>query len=252
MVIEVLFTPAEYAALGQRDLNETICVVFDVLRATSTIVTALANGATEIHPVLEIADAVALRKKHRDILLAGERNGLRITAELSGGIGFEFGNSPREFTSEAVRGRKLVMTTTNGTLALVACRKTDITLAGSLLNLKATAKFIQKSAPKNLLLVCGGTGTQTALEDVLGAGALIAELSTDAQLTPLSDSARIALTVYEANQEDLVGAFSLSQNGRRLLDMPELREDVAYCAQRDVFDLVAALNKDGAVRTITK
>src|SRR5271156_2840041 len=115
MTLEIIFTPAKLPALAQQDLSETVCVVFDVLRATSTFVTALHNGAKAIIPVSEISEALAIRHARPDVLLAGERNGVRISAQ---GIDFDLGNSPREFTPEKVRGRTMVSTTTNGTRAL--------------------------------------------------------------------------------------------------------------------------------------
>src|SRR5678815_616489 len=113
--IDVLLTPAELQPLRDRDVSQTVCVVFDILRATSTMVTALANGAEAIMPVQEISEALAIKAKDPDVLLAGERHGVRIEGKLSGGVRFDFGNSPREFTSEKVRGRRIVTTTTNGT-----------------------------------------------------------------------------------------------------------------------------------------
>src|SRR5208337_2961537 len=113
MKIETILTPVELPALAQRDLRATACVVFDILRATSTFVTALQNGAQAIIPVSEIAEAVALQKKMPDVLLAGERDGVKIRAAKSGGIDFYFGNSPREFPAEKVRGKTIVSTTTN-------------------------------------------------------------------------------------------------------------------------------------------
>src|SRR5581483_8625152 len=110
--LEVLFAPAEFAALADRDLDRTVCVVFDIFRATSTIVTALANGASAIIPVAEIPDALALRHQQPDVLLAGERDGLRIRADLTGGLDFDLGNSPREFTPERVQGKTIVLSTT--------------------------------------------------------------------------------------------------------------------------------------------
>src|SRR5690348_2998573 len=119
--VEVLFTPAEFEALKQRDLRETLCVVFDVLRATSSMITALARGAAGIIPVQEIDEALSIRRREPDVLLAGERDGVRITSDLTGSIAFDLGNSPREFTSETVKGKIIVMTTTNGTRGLRAC-----------------------------------------------------------------------------------------------------------------------------------
>src|ERR1035438_1473424 len=91
--LEVLFAPAEFALLGQRDLSQTVCVVFDVLRATSTMVTALGNGAAAIAPVAEISEALGIRQRQPEVLLAGERDGLRIEGHLTAGIGFDLGNS---------------------------------------------------------------------------------------------------------------------------------------------------------------
>src|SRR5436189_5710155 len=100
--LEVLFTPAEFAALERRDLSNQVCVVFDVLRRTSSIVTALANGASGILPVAEIPEALKIRERDPDVLLAGERDGLRIGSDLTGGVAFDLGNSPREFRREAI------------------------------------------------------------------------------------------------------------------------------------------------------
>src|SRR5258705_11320215 len=118
--LEAEFSPAEFAVLRERDLSRTVCVVFDVLRATTSMVSALANGAEAIIPVSEISEALAIRQQRPQVLLAGEREGLRIRGNLTGGVEFDLGNSPREFTAEKVQGRTIVMTTTNGTRALRA------------------------------------------------------------------------------------------------------------------------------------
>src|ERR1019366_10420122 len=107
MKIDVLLSPAELPALARRDLRATACVVFDILRPTSTFVTALQNGAQAVIPVSEIAEAVAFRNKMPDALLAGERDGVKIRAVQSGGVDFGFGNSPREFRPEKVRGQTI-------------------------------------------------------------------------------------------------------------------------------------------------
>src|SRR5512137_689380 len=170
--LEVLFAPAEYALMEERDLRQTVCVVFDVLRATSTMVTALGNGATAIVPVAEISEALQLRSCQPEILLAGERDGVRIEAELTGGVSFDLGNSPREFTAARVQGKTIAMTTTNGTRALRASAPAAAVLLGAFLNMAATAEFIQRKAPSHVLVVCSGTLDQAAYEDLLGAGAL--------------------------------------------------------------------------------
>src|SRR2546425_5274821 len=102
--LEVLLSPAEFAVLRDRDLSQTVCVVLDILRATSSMVTALANGAEAIIPVAEISEALAIRQQRPEVLLAGEREGVRITAARSGGVEFDLGNSPREYTTGKVQG----------------------------------------------------------------------------------------------------------------------------------------------------
>jgi 2-phosphosulfolactate phosphatase len=246
MKIETILTPAELPALAQRDLRATACVVFDVLRATSTFVTALHHGAQAIIPVSEIAEALAIKKTQQDVLLGGERNGVRISA---GGVDFELGNSPREYTPEKVRGKTIVSTTTNGTRALRACANAQTVLAASFLNLTVTADFLRRKNFETILLVCAGTGENQADEDVIAAGAL-AELLTargDARPT-ISDSTEIARRAWLEAKPDLSAAVGNAENARRLLAIPELRDDVAFCLQRDIFPLVAKMEADGAIR----
>jgi 2-phosphosulfolactate phosphatase len=249
--IETILTPAELPALAQRDLRATACVVFDVLRATSTFVTALHHGAQAIIPVSEIAEALAFKnsefgiRNSEFILLGGERNGVRISAY---GIDFDLGNSPREYTPEKVRGKTIVSTTTNGTRALRACAGAKIILASSFLNLSATAKFLLQNNPENVLLVCAGTRENPADEDIIAAGALIEILSIDKTAGTLSDSAQIALQTFIKAKPDLATTIRNSENARRLLAIPELRDDVTFCLQRDIFPLVAKMEMDKIVR----
>lgn len=245
--LEVLFTPADFAALKQRDLRQTVCVVIDVLRATSSMVTALANGAEAIVPVEEIPEALAIRRQQPGVLLAGERDGLRIQAGLTGSIAFDLGNSPREFAAQKVRGKTIAMSTTNGTRALRACAGAQAVLIGSFLNLGATANLLERQSPANLLLVCSGTHDQAACEDVLGAGALCDLIWPKYSTGAVADSAMIARRLYQLEQSDLLAAVSQSRNGRRLLAQPELRDDVPFCVRIDVFGIGAALGRDGLV-----
>ena len=244
MTIDTLLTPAELPALARRDLSRAACVVFDVLRATSTFITALNNGASEIIPVSEISEAVARRQQQPDMLLAGERDGVKIRAAQSGGIDFDFGNSPREFRPDKVRGKTIVSTTTNGTRALRACASggAKIIIASSFLNLAATAKYLNQSPPHELLLVCAGTGESTALEDILAAGALASLLDGDH-----TDATETAVRTFHSAKADLPAVIATSQNALRLLAIPDLRADVPFCSQRDIFKIVAAMNPEGAI-----
>jgi 2-phosphosulfolactate phosphatase len=241
--IEVLFTPAEFQTLCQRDLSHTTCVVFDVLRATSCIVTALSNGAKAFIPVEEISEALKLREQDPQALLAGERDGLRIGASLTGGVAFDLGNSPREYKFAKVGGKKIISTTTNGTRALRACAGAKQVLAVAFLNLSATAQFIRANLPAPLILVCAGTGERTALEDALAAGALCDALASLRADVNFLDSAQIARRLYwQAASTDLSSAVRSADNARRLLANPELQEDVNFCLQRDVSPILAGMS----------
>ena len=283
MKIDAILSPAELPALAGRDLRDIACVVFDVLRATSTIVTALHNGAKAVIPVAEISEALALRQKQPGVLLGGERDGVKIRAGQTGGGDFDLGNSPREYTPEMVRGKTIVSTTTNGTRALRACAGAKTVLAASFLNLTATTQFIRQLQPVELLLVCAGTRENMADEDVLAAGALCEIL--DAPLAPsllgapaprrpvgsrkpdfagetpalpgtvprfggvrLNDSVETARNAWRKAKSNLLEVVSKAENARRLLAIPELRDDVAFCLRQDVFNLIAVLTRDGAIR----
>lgn len=248
MKIDVILTPAELPCLSKRDLSGTACVVFDVLRATSAFVTALNNGAAAIIPVSEISEALEIKRKRPRTLTAGERHGVKIRA---GGKEFDFGNSPREFTAEKVKGRTIVSTTTNGTRALRACGGAKMVLASAFLNLSATANFLLGSKLENVLVICAGTGENAAMEDVLAAGALCESLGQGKETVMLSDSARVALAAFGQSKRGLAGTICESENARRLLAMPDLREDVEFCLRRDVFDLVAAM-KRGKISVLAK
>jgi 2-phosphosulfolactate phosphatase len=245
--LEVLFTPAEFATLPARDLSRTTCVVFDVLRATTTMLTALHHGAAAILPVAEIDEALALRKQQPDVLLAGERGGVRITAAQTGGVEFDLGNSPREFTLERVRDRTIAMTTTNGTRALRACLGAARVWVGGFVNLSALAGRLRRDAPEHLLLVCAGTGEEAAFEDALGAGALCDALLAGSVLDQFSHSAQTAREMYREHEDDLVGAMQHATNGRRLLSLPELAPDVPLCLRCDSVRVLAELCPDGRV-----
>jgi len=246
--LEVILSPAEFNGLRDRDLSNSACVVFDILRATTTMVTALAAGATAIIPVSEISEAVDYHRQDPHVLLGGERNGVRIRSDLSGGVEFDLGNSPREYTAEKVGGREIVMTTTNGTRALRACAGAAQVLIGSFLNLRATYLRLQQHRPENLILVCSGTLEQPALEDILAAGALCERVWQHYAGGHIADSAELARRIYPLMQSSLLDAMRYSSNGRRLLSQPVLRDDVWLCVQRETVSFTAELQRDGKIR----
>lgn len=251
MNIETLLSPADYRARRVAGFAGATCVVFDVLRATSVIVTGIANGAAGFIPVEEIEQALEQRDKNPSALLAGERDGLRITSTVTGGIEFDLGNSPREFTEDRVAGKLVITTTTNGTRALMACETADVVVVGSFLNVKAIASWIRERNPGKLVLVCAGTGDAVALEDMLCAGALCDLLSETIKPCVVEDSAEAARRTYLQAQHDLMAAVSRSKNGSRLLANSDLRRDVEFCLRRDVMDVVPVMAADKVIRAVS-
>ena len=250
MTLEATFTPAEFETLRQQNLSDAVCVVFDVLRATSTIVTALARGAESVLPVATIEEAVRCRAADPKAMLAGERNGLRITAALSGSVDFDLGNSPHEYSAARVRDRRIVTTTTNGTRAFAACRGARHVFAGSFLNLDRTAQHLARLNCPRVILVCAGTGEAVAFEDCLGAGALCQRLLALNPATNMSDSACVTVDMFKVHADELEAAMQKSSNARRLLAIPELSEDVAFCLSENLFPVVVGAESDGTLRRI--
>lgn len=234
-VIDVILSPPEIDLLPDRDLSGSIAVAFDVLRATSTMVTALANGAAGIWPVRTIEDAWALKAVRPDALLGGERHGDRIE-------GFDLGNSPLEY-GENIRGREIISTTTNGTIALRSVEHAQVILAAALLNNGTVADYLAARPESSVLLVCAGTFREAALEDILAAGMLISLLPG----RPLTDSAELALALFRQNEGDLPAALHRARNGRALLGKGRHRE-VDWCAQTSVYPLLAMMSREGCVR----
>jgi len=230
MTIDVALNPAEIARLPQRDLSQTTCVVFDILRATSTMITALAHGAREIHPVRTIDEARELRAEHPRAMLGGERHGELID-------GFDLGNSPLEYRN--IGPARIITTTTNGTIALRACEHAERVFVGALLNLGAVVEELRWDEPERLLLVCAGTFEDFALEDAVAAGLLALEFP-DATLTDAAHAAVASARLFPTPLE----ALRASRNGQVLASKGRSAE-VEWCAQLSRYTVVGLM--DGAV-----
>ena len=233
-MIQVALCPSEIRRISATDLSEVTAVVFDVLRATSSIITGLASGVEAIIPVRTVEEARARKLKDPDLLLAGERHGLPPE-------GFDLGNSPVDF--EKLKGRRVVMTTTNGTTAIESVRTASKVLIGALLNIDALADYLFTHPPKSLLLVCAGTGEEFSLEDAIAAGALVTRLSDDQRL---SDSAMITRSLYEQVGDNLDEWLRQTQNGKQLRKIGK-DPDITWCARLSVFDLVVQLKGEEVI-----
>lgn len=252
--IDLLFGPAEIKQTPPGALKNTTCIIFDILRFTSSATMALANGAKAVIPVESIEEALKVHKLHPDSLLAGERNGSKITATLSGSKNFHLGNSPREYVREAIEGKTIISTTTNGTMALTHCKTATQVMAASFFNMKASVNWLLAHPTPRACLVCSGTHEENSYEDMLGAGAfadlLISSFSASDNPPLYSDSVLACRLLYQqAAQKGLPEHFSLSRNGKALHSIPALAQDVAFSSRSDLFNFSILLCEDGALRT---
>jgi 2-phosphosulfolactate phosphatase len=237
MRVEVRFTIPEVESV---ELPGTVAVVVDVLRATSTLTTALARGAKAIYPSPSTEDALRLAQSlgREDTLLCGERKGLMIE-------GYDLGNSPQEFTPEVVEGKRLIMNTTNGTRALVAVQSADVVFAAAFLNLRAMADELMERDPERLLILCAGREDVFALEDAVCAGMLLSLLGNRGLSLDADDSARASLALASAHS--VAESFLASTAaGKALLDLG-LSEDLQWCAQTDPVGVVPVLRERALV-----
>ena len=231
-VINVTFLPD---LAPPESLQGKTAVVIDVLRATTTIVTALGCGAARVLPCLEVEDARRIAAEMNEPLLGGERGGLRID-------GFDLGNSPAEYVESRVSGKAIVFTTTNGTRALQWCRHADSVLIGAFVNLSAVCRRLADTP--SIELVCAGTNGQVTREDILVAGAIVARIQKES--TVLGDEARIAAAAWAEVEAFLTAGMSLaaclhdSRGGRNLI-LTQQEADIDLAAVVDRFDCVPEL-----------
>lgn len=215
-------------------------VVIDVLRATSTIVTALNNGAKEIIPVASIEFAVKVSGGMfgGHTLLGGERNTKKIE-------GFALGNSPFEYIKEVVEGKSIVFYTTNGTKSIAKAKYSDSLITCSFLNIGAVAKYILSNR-SDVEVVCAGRNNYFSIEDSICAGMLISELKKSVVDVLLNDSGQAALTLFEKYGDNLPQALKNSDHGKILIDNG-FEKDIDYCCQKDLFDIIPFYN-NGVIR----
>jgi 2-phosphosulfolactate phosphatase len=225
--VDVVFTPDEAGAAPTG-------IVVDVIRATSTICQALAAGYERVFCAAEVDEARALREELGEGVLGGERKAVRIT-------GFDLGNSPREYLGPG--GQTLILSTTNGTRAVVAAaRRCERVFIGSLLNLSAVVGAA-RTAGADVVVVCAGVQGTLALDDAFVAGRIVELL--DWERTDAAEAAARLVPSWSGAEE----AFRASKSGRNLMEnAPELEADIPFCAREGVLDVVPRLvaMRDGA------
>jgi 2-phosphosulfolactate phosphatase len=215
-------------------LEDKLVIVIDVLRATSTMVTALANGCQALIPVLTPEEALEKRMEIPGALLGGERRATRIE-------GFDLGNSPFDYTPEIVGGKRVIMTTTNGTRAIRAAAEAKAVWMASFLNLESIVEAIsqlkQRVLLEGIVIFCAGTEDRFDLPDTLCAGMLIDALGPDLQLNDLGEAAR---RLFHISEHNLLETIEQSDHGHRLLELG-FKKDVMYCSTANILPIVPAL-----------
>ena len=232
MRIDVCLTPAEYSA---KHYSDTIAVVIDVFRATSSMASAFANQCEAIIPVETVEDALIEQRCNPGSLVAGERNALKVA-------GFDLGNSPFEFTAEAVAGKTIIMSTTNGTVALVRAVGSLAIYTAAFVNAAAVCQTLRQQG-RDCVLICAGRKGSFSLEDALCAGLLSDRL---ADVAVLGDAAQFARSAYCQSKQHLLKNVAESLHARYLSEVG-LGKDVAWCLQHDILDVVPCFS-EGKVR----
>lgn len=228
MKIDVHFLPQ---GLQPADLAGRTVVVLDVLRATTSIVVALAEGAKAVLPAASTEEALRLAQTldKDDLVLAGERRSQKIP-------GFPLGNSPAEFRGDAVRGKTIVLATTNGTPTLVAAQGAREVIVGAAVNFGVVVQRAAQALAQqgDIVIVCAGQDKQFALEDAFAAGKVVKALLPEGGLKEVdaNDAALVSLDVVRHHGEKWMRAFKAAAHGRALIEQG-FADDVKFCATQD-------------------
>lgn len=207
--------------------NKTV-IVIDMLRATSVIITAVAEGCREVIPVLTIEEALELSRENREtFILGGERNALKIE-------GFDCSNSPLEFTKGKVEGKTVIMTTTNGTRAIHGSEGAGRILLGAVINGEAVAEAAVK-LDEDVVIVNAGTYGQFSIDDFICSGYIIDCIEKKVQ-AELTDIATTAHYIYENNTE-IFGFIEKAKHYKRIQELG-LEEDLQYCTRKSIIKVV--------------
>jgi 2-phosphosulfolactate phosphatase len=227
--LEACFSPALYSYHENRD---SIVVVIDVLRATSSICTAFANGVLSIIPVGGEKEALEYKKK--GYLVAAERDGYVLDFA-------DFGNSPFNFAPEKVKGKTIIYCTTNGTKVMNMASSSYLVTIGSYLNISALSELLLEQK-RDVILLCAGWKNKINIEDTLCAGALSEKLLAGNLFITNCDSVKIALDLWGQAKDNLPGYIEKSAQRSRLRDK-DLDDCIEFCHSVDITDKVPVLRE---------
>jgi 2-phosphosulfolactate phosphatase len=222
--LEVCFSPALFNRFENR---EAIVVVIDVLRASSAICTAFANGAETLIPVAEVEEARDYKKK--GFLVAAERDGFVLDFA-------DFGNSPFNFTKEKVSGKTIVYSTTNGTRIIDMAAVSYRTVIGAFLNITALTKWLEGEG-HDVILFCAGWKDKFNLEDAICAGAIAERLMNSFAFSTICDSAHASIDLWTAAKDNPLAYVEKAAQRSRLRDKG-LDDCISFCLSMDFTDFI--------------
>ncbi|MEH2069905.1 MAG: 2-phosphosulfolactate phosphatase family protein [Nostoc sp.] len=232
--------------LTPTDKAPECAIAVDVLRATSTIATVLAAGGEAVQVFSDLDELIAVSEKWppEKRLRAGERGGAKVE-------GFELGNSPLDCTSELVQGRRLFISTTNGTRALQRVQDSPNVIAAALINRATVVEFIKRKQPETIWIVGSGWEGSFSLEDTVCAGAIAHSLLQQTELSleevAGNDEVISAIALYSQWQDSLLELFHQASHGKRLLRL-QCQEDLKYCSQTDILDVLPKQTEIGVLK----
>jgi len=236
MTIDICFSPALYPFYAGN--NDKIVVVVDIFRASTTMCTALKNGAKSIIPVASIDEAQEYKKK--GYLVGAERNVRRCDFA-------DFGNSPFDYTLEKVKDKDIVFTTTNGTQAIEKAADCFCLIVGAFSNIQSVAEFCL-SHKKDVIVLCAGWNNRFNIEDSLYGGAL-AELLLSGGYSSASDSTIVTLDMWKSAKSNIKSYINKTEHIKRL-ESNNLQKDADYCLELNTANLIPIYNKDTKELTI--
>lgn len=233
---------ATHNSVHEKEFKDRVVVVVDVLRATTTIITATYNGCKEIIPVAGIEEAIAFSRNYekKSLLLGGERNTKKIE-------GFDLSNSPSEYSRQVVEGRTIIITTTNGTKAIKKTNESKKTLIAGFVNVGAVASVIDKIG-EDVSFICAGTDGKFSLEDVLAVGAVLSRLKTLGNEIILDDLGFVCLNLFDRYKNDVYSILEESVHFKKL-KFENLEQDINVCLALDSIPVVPYY-KDGVIKML--
>ncbi|MBK9226002.1 MAG: 2-phosphosulfolactate phosphatase [Ignavibacteria bacterium] len=241
--IEILLTPGQMN--DELTLKDKNIIVIDVLRATTTITVSLANGAKEVIPTENIATAVRVAKGSKNSILCGERNGRVID-------GFKLGNSPLEYTSEEIKDKALIFSTTNGTQAIMKSKFAKNCLLASFVNMSTVVDYVN-ALDEDFTIICSGKLNDFCLEDAVCAGMLLNKLSVgrnlelmDSEVAAMNLSNDLAMLMNVPSQEKVLRMLNISEHGRYLSQIG-FEKDLEICSKIDSYPIIP-LFRNGVIR----